>query len=190
MMDESTEVPFGGLSPQATDEVLAIVARIVHQKGGASDWTLQKTYFLACVESIEDRLTMLQAPRFFSWTYGPWSKQLRDIMDLAESVGEVNIELVQSKYQPLTKVYEWPKKNELPPMKNPEDATFVESFVSRVKKLPGEQLTMLAKQTTPFVRTPAGQPIDLGAYLIERTEAIENLSNDQTLAHLLAARTR
>ena len=77
------------LSPEETDEVLAVVSRIVKPTSGASDRVLQKTYFLACVDSIEDRLLLLPAPRFFSWTHGPWSKELREVFEFAESEGTV-----------------------------------------------------------------------------------------------------
>ncbi len=179
---------FETLEAEQIDEVLAVVSRIVHPKGGASDWTLQKTYYLACVESIEDRFMALLAPRFFSWSYGPWSKDLRELMELAAAVGDVDVALVRSRYQTVTKVYRWPSKKELPPMRSSEDALFVDRFLSRVRRLPGEELTLLAKQTIPFKRTEAARPIDLEGYLAERKSSIERLSDDEKLAQPLAAR--
>jgi len=181
---------FEGLSPEDTNEVLGVVSRIVGKKRGASDRILQKAYYLACVESIEDRLTKLPSPRFFSWTYGPWSKQLREIMEAAEDTGAVEVDFGPSRYKPVTKVYKWPAKRELPPMKDPEDATFIEGFMHHVAKLPGDELTSLAKKTVPYLRTPSGHPIDLDGYLAERKLALESLSDDAMLAGILESRTR
>jgi hypothetical protein len=186
MDDEWGDGLFGGLSPEQADDVLAAVSRLVHPKGGASDWTLQKTYYLACVESIEDRLAPLPNPRFFSWKFGPWSKDLRNLMDLAADVGNFEVALVPSKHQAVTKVYRWPQGKPTLPMRNSADATFLDEYVARVADLSGEQLTALAKQTIPYRNTPYLRPIDLDKYLQERRAAIDKLSDDERLAGLLA----
>lgn len=184
------ETLFEGVKPDQLDGVLALVSRIIRRKGGASDWTLQKTYYLACVESIEDRLVSMPAPRFFSWNYGPWSKDLRAFMEALGSVGQVRIDLVRSTHQDVTRIYKWPAEAELPQIPNPDDDSFVDGFLARVGALNGELLTTLAKRTVPYAKTLPWHPIDLDGYLAERRSAIERLSDDATLAELLATRTR
>ena len=190
MVGKSSYSLFDSMSVEQVNDVLAAASRVIRPRGGASDWTLQKTYFLACVESIEDRLTLLPDPHFFSWTHGPWSKELRQLMDMASSVGDVELALVRSKYRTVTRVYKWPRDRTLPPMSNPEDADFLDEFVARTSKLKGEELTRLAKEAVPFKQTAPGHFIELESYLDSRKVAIHKLSNDESLSRILTARAR
>lgn len=186
--DPTAEMLFDRMSSEQADDVLSAVSRVIRLRGGASDWTLQKTYYLACVESIEDRLVTLPDARFFSWSYGPWSKDLRQLVDMAASAGKLALTLARSKYQEVTRVYKWPRGHELPPMANVDDASFLDEFLARSADLTGEELTLLAKETAPYKGTEQGRPIDLNHYLESRRRAVEKLSNDETLAQLLASR--
>jgi len=188
MEGEPIDSLFERMSPEQMADVLSAVCRVIQPRGGASDWTLQKTYFLACVESIEDRLSPLPDPRFFSWTHGPWSKDLRQLVDMAASAGDLELALLPSKYRSVTRVYRWPRKREIPPMSNPEDAAFLENFVARISDLPGEELTRLAKDTAAYKQTTQGRLIDLDQYLASRRLALEKLSSDESLAKMLASR--
>lgn len=190
MEGDPSESLFERRSVEQMDDVLAAAFRVIRPRGGASDWTLQKTYYLACVESIEDRITALPDPRFFSWTHGPWSKDLRQLMDMAASVGDVELALVPSKYRSVTRVYKWPRNRELPPMSNPEDAEFLEGFVAHISELKGDELTRLAKETLPYKQTSQGHLIDLEEYLVVRKTALESLSSDESLHKILASRER
>jgi hypothetical protein len=181
---------FEDISPERMADTLAIVSRIIHPKGGASDWTLQKSYFLACVESIEDRHVALPAPRFYSWTYGPWSKDLRELLELASAAGDVEPELVQSRHRSVTKVYKWPSARPVLPLRNVSDSEFLDTFVGRISKLSGDELTRLAKDTAPYRSTQFGQPIDLDGYLAKRKTELESLSDDARLSDILSSRTR
>jgi hypothetical protein len=180
---------FEDISPERMADTLAIVSRIIHPKGGASDWALQKTYFLACVESIEDRHTELPAPRFYSWTYGPLSKDLRELLELASAAGDVELKLVQSKHRSVTKVYAWPGSRPVLPLRNLADAEFLDTFVGRISKLSGDELTRLAKDTVPYKSTQFGQPIDLEGYLATKRSQLETLSDDARLSHIISSRT-
>lgn len=188
MEGEPSESLFERMSVEQMDDVLAAASRVIRPRGGASDWTLQKTYYLACVESIEDRLSALPDPRFFSWTHGPWSKDLRQLMDMAASVGDVELALVPSKYRSVTRVYKWPRNREIPPMSNPEDAQFLDEFVARVADFKGDQLTQMAKETLPYKHASQGHLIDLEEYLVARKTALEKLSSDASLHEILASR--
>lgn len=188
MEGEPSESLFERMSVDQMNDVLAVASHVIQPRGGASDWTLQKTYFLACVESIEDRLALLPDPRFFSWTHGPWSKDLRQLMDMAASVGDVEVALVPSRYRTVTRVYRWPRNRTVLPMLKAEDAKFLDDFVSRTSKLKGEELTRLAKETVPFKQTTPGHLIELENYLDSRKAALEGLSNDEDLARILATR--
>jgi len=188
MEDGPVDSLFERMSPEQMDDVLSAVCRVIQPRGGASDWTLQKTYYLACVESIEDRLTALPDPRFFSWTHGPWSKDLRQLVDMAASAGDLELALVPSKYRSVTRVYRWPHKREIPPMANPEDAVFLEGFVTRIAGVAGEELTRLSKETIPYKHTARGRLIDFDQYLESRKKALEQLSNDENLARILESR--
>ncbi len=181
---------FEALTPEQADDVLTVVSQIVSLKGGASDWTLQKTYYLAAVESIEDRLAPLPAPLFFSWRYGPWSKDLRQLINMAAEQGAFDIAIVSSKHSGSTKLYRPPRAKKPESMRNPEDQSFLEDFLSGVSKVSGDELTKLAKETVPFQRAELYRPIDLDAYLNERRAARERLSNDEKLAGILAPRSR
>ena len=188
MEREPSESLFERMCFDQMNDVLAVASHVIQPRGGASDWTLQKTYFLACVESIEDRLALLPDPRFFSWTHGPWSKDLRQLMDMAASVGDVEVALVPSRYRTVTRVYRWPRNRTVLPMLKAEDAKFLDDFVGRTSKLKGEELTRLAKETVPFKQTTPGHLIELENYLDSRKAALEGLSNDEDLARILATR--
>jgi hypothetical protein len=180
---------FDQLPADRTDEVLAVVARIISGKAGASDWVIQKLYYLACVESIEDRLELLPSPGFFSWNHGPWSKDLRALLELSTSAGDIEVLQVRSKYRAITTLYRWPQSKPVPSMAGKAGPTFLDPFLRRLSRLPGEMLTDLAKNTFPYRRTPFGQIIDLEGYLEERKRGLDVLSDDVRLATLLAERS-
>ena len=88
----------------------------------------------------------------------------------------------------MTRVYRWPRNREIPPMRNPKDAVFLDDFVARSAHLSGDELTRLAREIVPYEQTRQGGLIDLDQYLGSRRLALERLSNDETLARTLASR--
>src|SRR5712691_2637292 len=79
--------PWRPLGEEERRKAASVAANLVSREDIVTDWRLQKSYYLAEVSSLEERLCRLSEVEFASWTHGPWSLHVREAEEALEADG-------------------------------------------------------------------------------------------------------
>lgn len=164
--DIALHSPWRPLSESDARRVRFVAGHLLSHLSHVTDWRLQKTFFLAEVWSIEERLGRLTAADFASWTYGPWSLHVREGVESLEANREVQRESRTARRREAAEFLQIRKEARIPPLPA-EDADFLGEIAQQIKFLDGDSLTRVAKSTKPYADTVPRQRIDLDGYLDE-----------------------
>lgn len=162
-----------------------MAAQLVSRLDFATDWRLQKSYFLAEVWSIEERLARLSHVDFAAWSHGPWSLHVREATELLESKGNLTKVRRLARRRPEAEFLKVRSLEGLPSVRE-EEAEFLDSVAAQLKYLDGDALTKVAKTTPPYVATKAKHLIDLDAYLESIRKKHAALAESRKVAALVA----
>lgn len=177
--------PWRPLSEAQRSKAAGVAANLVSRLDFVTDWRLQKSYYLAEVWSIEERLSRLSDVEFASWTHGPWSFHVREAEEALEADGLLVRVRQQAKRRPEAEFLRITRRNELPPLEGPEEE-FLDSFAAQIKYTDGETLTKIAKATFPFQSTKRKDLVDLDGYLEALKKKHERFARSRKVAKLIA----
>src|SRR5712691_5223954 len=130
------------LSEAARRKTANMAANLVARLDLVTDWRLQKSYYLAEVWSIEERLRRLSDVEFASWTYGPWSLHVREAEEALEAHGLLVRVRHQAKRRPEAEFFQIPQRTKLPQLEETE-VDFLDSFAAQIKYTDGATLTKI-----------------------------------------------
>lgn len=172
------------LKPADEQTIQAIVANLAAKLPFTTDRRLQKAFYLAEVWSIEERLSRMSLVDFVSWTYGPWSLQIRVVEEKLQDEGVLGIvEKIPKKYEG-AEFLQVINARSIPSMKSSE-REFLNSFIDQVRYIDSEELTKMAKSTRPFKATKPHEIIGLDRYLAEMQEKHKRFQNSEKVAKLI-----
>jgi len=169
--------------------VRAVAVELIKRLDYVTDWRLQKTYYLAEVWSIEERIRRLSALDFASWNHGPWSLPLREAEEALEAQGVLVRVVGPARRRPEAEFLKV-QSSETAPTLPAEDAQFLDAAIDQVKFLDGETLTRVTKTTLPYRRAKPMALIDLDGYLESLRRKHESLQNSPRVAALIAEARR
>jgi len=150
-----------------------------------TDQRLQKSFFIAEVWSIEERLRRLSPAEFVAWKHGPWSIHVRQGAEAAVESGSITTTVKAAKRRPEAEFLEG-APNWKPRLLSKEDLEFLDMTLLQIRYLDNDRLTAVSKASPPFVRTPYGESIDLDGYLRALNEKHAKLQNSDRIARLVA----
>ena len=162
-----------------------MAANLVARLDWVTDWRLQKSYYLAEVWSIEERLCRLSEVQFASWTHGPWSLHVREAEEALEADGLLVRGRQQAKRRPEAEFLRIPESRKLRPLEDSENE-FLDAFSAQIKYTDGETLTKIAKATVPFQSTERKDLVDLHGYLEALKKKHERFAQSRRVAKLIA----
>jgi len=162
-----------------------VAANLVARLDWVTDWRLQKSYYLAEVWSIEERLCRLSEVQFASWTHGPWSLHVREAEEALEADGLLVRVRQQAKRRPEAEFLRIPESRKLRPLEDSENE-FLNAFSAQIKYTYGETLTKIAKATVPFQSTKRKDLVDLHGYLEALKKKHERFTQSPKVAKLVA----
>src|SRR6266508_3047002 len=177
--------PWRPLGEEERRKAASVAANLVSRLDFVTDWRLQKSYYLAEVWSIEERLCRLSEVEFASWTHGPWSLHVREAEEALEANGLLVRVRQQAKRRPEAEFLRIPQRSKLPPLEEPE-SEFLDAFAAQINYTPGETLTKIAKATVPFQSTKEKHLVDLDGYLEALNKKHERFARSRKVAKLVA----
>lgn len=162
-----------------------MAAHLVSHLDFVTDWRLQKTYFLAEVWSIEERLSRLSRVDFAAWSHGPWSLHVREATELLESEGFLTKVRQAARRRPEAEFLKVRSLEGLPSVRE-EEEEFLNAVALQLRYLDGDTLMRVAKATPPYVMTRPKQLIDLDGYLESIGKKHAALAQSRKVAALVA----
>ncbi len=177
--------PWRALGAADRKKAADVAANLVARLDWVTDWRLQKSYYLAEVWSIEERLCRLSEVQFASWTHGPWSLHVREAEEALEADGLLVRVRQQAKRRPEAEFLRIPESRKLRPLEDSENE-FLNAFSAQIKYTDGETLTKIAKATVPFQSTKRKDLVDLHGYLEALKKKHERFTQSPKVAKLVA----
>lgn len=177
--------PWRPISDAARRRAANVAAHLISRLDFVTDWRLQKSYYLAEVWSIEDRLCRLSSVEFASWTYGPWSLHVRETEETLEAEGIISRVRHEARRRRQAEFFGVTGSKRLPPL-DESDAEFLDAVGSQIKYVDGETLTRVAKATSPFRATKPKHLVDLDGYLEILKGKHTRFSRSRRVARLVA----
>lgn len=177
--------PWRPLRPADFGKAAAVSASLISRLDFVTDWRLQKSYYLAEVWSIEERLTRLSAAEFASWTHGPWSLHVREASESLEAGGVIERYTKPARRQPEAEFLRMAKPKAAPKLEE-DEAEFLERVAEQIRFLDGDTLTKVAKRTLPYLETKPQLLIDLDGYLEDIKRKHARLVESPRIAALVA----
>ncbi len=177
--------PWRPLSVEERRKAASVAANLVSRVDFVTDWRLQKSYYLAEVWSIEERLCRLSEVEFASWTHGPWSLHVREAEEALEADGLVDRVRQKAKRRPEAEFLRINQRSKVPPL-GYADEEFLDSFAAQIKYTDGDTLTKIAKSTVPFQSTKPEDLVDLDGYLQALKKKHERFVHSPKVAKLVA----
>jgi len=177
--------PWRALGAAERRKAADVAANLVARLDWVTDWRLQKSYYLAEVWSIEERLCRLSEVQFASWTHGPWSLHVREAEEALEADGLLVRVRQQAKRRPEAEFLRIPESRKLRPLEDSENE-FLNAFSAQIKYTDGETLTKIAKATVPFQSTKRKDLVDLHGYLEALKKKHERFTQSPKVAKLVA----
>lgn len=162
-----------------------MAAHLVSRLDFATDWRLQKSYFLAEVWSIEERLSRLSNVDFAAWSHGPWSLHVREATELLESEGLLTKVRQAARRRPEAEFLKVRSVGELPDV-HEEEKEFLDVVAAELKYLDGNTLTSVAKATPPYMAAKPKRLVDLDGYLESIRKKHTALAESRKVAALVA----
>ncbi len=156
--------PWRPLGEEERRKAASVAANLVSRMDFVTDWRLQKSYYLAEVWSIEERLCRLSDVDFASWTHGPWSLHVREAEEALEADGLIDRVRQTARRRPEAEFIRITQRSKVPPLGD-SDEEFLDSFAAHIRYTNGETLTKIAKSTVPFQSTKLEDLVDLDGYL-------------------------
>ena len=176
--------PWRPLSESEQARVCAVAVELIKRLDYVTDWRLQKTYYLAEVWSIEERIRRLSALDFASWNHGPWSLPLREAEEALETQGILVRVIRPARRRPEAEFLKV-QSSVVAPSLPADDAEFLEAVIDQVKFLDGETLTRVTKTTSPYQLAKPMALIDLDGHLESLRRKHERLQNSPRVVALI-----
>lgn len=177
--------PWRPLSEAERLKTASVAANLVARLDFVTDWRLQKSYYLAEVWSIEERLCRLSEVEFASWTHGPWSLHVRAAEEALEADGLVDRVKQAARRRPEAEFLRIAQRSKVPPL-GEADEDFLDSLAAQIKYVDGDSLTKIAKSTVPFQLTKPEHLVDLDGYLEALKKKHERFVRSPKVAKLVA----
>ena len=182
---EIESTPWRSVSEANQRRAAEISAHLIARLDFVTDWRLQKSYYLAEVRSIEERLRRLSHVEFASWKHGPWSVHVREAEETLEMEGLVVRVVKRAVRRPEAEFLKVADAAALPPLED-GDQEFLDAFAKEIKFVDGDRLTGMAKATPPFQASKPKQLIDLDGYLENLRAKHERFVRSPKVARLVA----
>jgi len=177
--------PWRPMSKADSRRAQAMVARLISGLDFVTDWRLQKASFLAEGWSIEERLHRLSAVDFASWTYGPWSLQVRQATETLEATGTVTRTPDRARRRGEAEFLKVRAGRRTAGLRD-ADRGFLDSVADEIRYLNEDELTKVAKATPPYLATAPRHLIDLDRYLDDLKGKHARFAESPKLAALMA----
>ena len=177
--------PWGAISEADRRRAALVTGHLISRLDYVTDWRLQKSYYLAEVWSIEERLCRLSNVEFASWTHGPWSLHVREAEETLEAEGLIVRVRQRARRRPEAEFLRITEGTELPAIAESEEE-FLDSFASQIKYVGGETLTKIAKATSPFQTTKPEHLVDLDGYLQALQKKHDRFTRSRKVARLIS----